>query len=93
MLAYTDVMMWVQRRKQFTASPVDAEDPAGPVVMNHALPESGADVERVVQIFRRDEDVRIYDVRQTTLTGDSRLAYGRTSERFLRAALSGHRLP
>ena len=45
-------------REEFAANPINAEDSALPVVMNHALPEAGADVERVVQVLRRDEHVR-----------------------------------
>ena len=47
-------------------------------MVNQALPEAGSDVERVIQVLRRDEDIRIHQVGLIQRHGrftPSRLAY------------------
>ena len=73
-----DEILRLVTREEFAANPVDAEDSALPVVMNHALPEAGADVERVIEVLRRDEDIRIHEIGPIHHQGrstPSRLAY------------------
>ena len=65
-------------REEFAPNSVDAEDPAPPVVVQHALPEPGAQAERVVQVLRRDEHIRVHEVGRAVRHGrstPSRLAY------------------
>lgn len=45
--------------EQFNPDPVDAANIARTVVMNQTVPESRADCESVVAVFRRDEYVRV----------------------------------
>ena len=48
--------------EEFIAHPVYAIDPPGLMMMKQAIPEAWADVEQVIQVPRRDEDIRVDQV-------------------------------
>ena len=48
--------------EQFVAHPVDAEYSTFPVMVKQAFPEAGANVERVIEVLCRNEDIRVHKV-------------------------------
>ncbi len=45
--------------EQFIADPINAEYPRLTVEMDHATPETGTNFKGVIEVFRRDEDIRV----------------------------------
>ena len=73
-----DEILPLVAREQLAANSVDVEDSACPVMVNLALPEAEADVERVIQVLCCDEDIRIHQGGLLHFHGSStpnRLAY------------------
>ena len=44
------------------AYPINAEDLTYPMVVKQALPETGANVERIVEVLRRNKEIGVHKV-------------------------------